>query len=109
MWRTASGILSGVSFHGYRLTCALGARCTVSIATTYGCPGTSSGNTKIGVWQLRTKSRVTVYTKSARAPPYILVRKVSTIAIVMSGRQAHNSGPQPFMLLLYEGPGISGR
>src|SRR6266446_3599558 len=49
MWRTASGILSGVSFHGYRLTCAFGARCTVSIATAYGCPGTSSGRTRIGV------------------------------------------------------------
>jgi hypothetical protein len=44
--------------------------------------------------------RVTVYTKSARAPPYMLVRKVSSIAIVMSGRRAHSSGPQPFMLLL---------
>ena len=33
IWRTASGILSGVSFHGYRLTCAFGARCTVSMAT----------------------------------------------------------------------------
>src|SRR2546430_479395 len=49
MWRTASGILSFVSFHGYRLTCAFGARCTVSIATAYGCPGTSSGRTRIGV------------------------------------------------------------
>src|SRR4029077_20866792 len=102
MWRTASGILSLVSFHGYRLTCALGARCTVSIATAYGGPGTSSGNTRIGVWQLRTKSRVTVYTKSARAPLYMLVRNVSTIFIVISGRRVHSSGPQPFMLLLEE-------
>src|SRR5215813_4038786 len=74
MWRTASGILSFVSFHGYRLTCAFGARCTVSIATAYGCPGTSSGRTSIGVWQSRTNSRVTVYTKSARAR-YMLVRR----------------------------------
>src|SRR5262249_61788093 len=102
MWRTASGILSLVSFHGYRLTCAFGARCTVSIATAYGCPGTSSGNTKIGVWQLRTKSRVTVYTKSARAPVYMLVRKVSTIAIVMSGRRGDKSRPPPFLLLFEE-------
>src|SRR5438128_10881232 len=104
MWRTASGILSGVSFHGYRLTCAFGARCTVSIATAYGCAGTSSGRTRIGVWQLRTKSRVTVYTKSARAR-YMLGRKASTIAIVMSGRRAHRYGPQPFMLLLQERTG----
>src|SRR6266705_5512684 len=109
MWRTASGILSFVSFHGYRLTWAFGARCTVSIATAYGCPGTSSGNTRIGVWQAATKSRVTVYTKSARAPVYMFVRNASTIAIVNSGLRAHNSGPQPFMLLLYERPGISGR
>src|SRR6202040_1022164 len=65
-----------------------------------GVPRNVVGHTRIGVWQLRTKSRVTVYTKSARAPPYMLVRKVSTIAIVMSGRRAHSSGPQPFMLLL---------
>jgi hypothetical protein len=51
----------------------------------------ASGNTKIGVCQLRTKSRVTVYTKSERVPPYMLVRKVSTIAIVISGRRAHSS------------------
>src|SRR5262245_57493201 len=51
------------------------------------------------VWQARTNSRVTVYTKSARAR-YMLVRKVSTIAIVMSGRRAHSSGPQPCMLLV---------
>src|SRR5439155_6189611 len=62
------------------------------MATTYGCPGTSSGNTRIGVWQLRTKSRVTVYTKSARAPPYMLVRKVSTIAIVISDRPQRRDG-----------------
>jgi len=67
MWRTASGILSGVSFHGYRLTCAFGARCTVSIATAYGCPGTSSGNTRIGVWQARTNSRAR-YTRSRAGP-----------------------------------------
>src|SRR2546421_8657362 len=99
MWRTANGILSGVSFHGYRLTCAFGARCTVSIATAYGCAGTSSGRTRIGVWQLRTNSRVTVYTKSARAR-YMLVRNVSTIAIVVSGRREHSSGAQAFLVLV---------
>ena len=33
MWRTASGIFSGVSFHGYMLTCELGASIATSIAT----------------------------------------------------------------------------
>jgi len=33
IWRTASGTLSGVSFHGYRLTCELGASIATSIAT----------------------------------------------------------------------------
>src|SRR5882757_9765631 len=32
MCRTASGIFSGTSFHGYRLTCALGASIADSIA-----------------------------------------------------------------------------
>ena len=52
----------------------------------------------MGVWHERTKSRVTVYTKSARLV-YMLVRKASTIAIVMSGRRSQSAGPQPFMLL----------
>ena len=33
MWRTASGIFSGLSFHGYMLTCELGASIATSIAT----------------------------------------------------------------------------
>jgi hypothetical protein len=33
MWRTASGIFSGVSFQGYMLTCELGASIATSIAT----------------------------------------------------------------------------
>lgn len=33
MCRTASGIFSGVSFHGYMLTCELGASIATSIAT----------------------------------------------------------------------------
>src|SRR5216683_6288724 len=35
MWRTASGIFSGTSFHGYRLTCTLGASIADSIATAW--------------------------------------------------------------------------
>ena len=37
-------------------------------ATTYscGCPSTSSGITRSGVWQDRTNSRETLYTKSGR-------------------------------------------
>ena len=52
----------------------------------------------MGVWQERTKSRVTVKTKSA-LERYIVFRKASTIAIVMSGRRAQSAGPQPVMLL----------
>ena len=78
-------------------TSAFGARRAVSMATAYGCAGTSSGSTSIGVWQPRTKSRVTVKTKSG-LERYILFRNASTIAIVMSGRRAHSAGPQPLML-----------
>ena len=66
--------------------------------------GQSSGPFEVDrPWDAYTDDHIglmAVYTKSARAPPYILVKKVSTIAIVMSGRRAHSSGPQPFMLLL---------
>src|SRR5205085_6156064 len=47
--RSAIWICLGFAFHGYRVTWAFGARYTLSIATTYGWPGTSSGSTKTGV------------------------------------------------------------
>src|SRR5947208_9791519 len=56
------------------VTSAFGARLATSIATLYGCAGTSSGATSSGVWMERTKSRDTVNTKSARLV-YMLVRK----------------------------------
>src|SRR5436853_751809 len=74
------------------LTSALGASIAVSMATAYGCAGTSSGMISTGVWQLRTKPRVTVKTKSGLVR-YILVRYFSTISIVISGRRLTNSGP----------------
>jgi hypothetical protein len=37
---------------------------TLSTPRSIAASGMSSGRTRIGVWQLRTKSRVTVYTKS---------------------------------------------
>src|SRR5271166_5423132 len=46
------------------LTSAFGASIAASMATVYGCAGMSSGRISTGVWQLRTKSRVTVKTKS---------------------------------------------
>src|SRR5262245_65673565 len=90
------------------LTSDFGARRTTSMATAYGCAGTSSGRTSIGVWHERTKSRVTVKTKSALVR-YILFKKASTIAIGMSGRRAQRAGPQPEILLLTERAGIAGR
>ncbi|TXL72685.1 hypothetical protein FHP25_24340 [Vineibacter terrae] len=68
----------------------------------------SSGSTSTGTWQLRTKSRVTVNTKSALAR-YILSRKALTMSIVMSGRRAHSAGPQLAMLLSWNWSGSSGR
>ena len=63
--RTARGIRSFGSFHGNMLTSAFGESIAASIATAYGWAGISSGKISTGVWQLRTKSRVTVKTKSA--------------------------------------------
>src|ERR1700726_5250799 len=98
IWRTARGIRSLGSFHGNMLTSALGASIALSMATAYGCGGTSSGRMSTGVWQLRTKSRVTVKTKSGLVR-YILVRNLSTVCIVTSGRRLTNSGPQPVILV----------
>jgi len=85
------------SFHGKMLTSAFGASIAASMATACGCAGISSGRISTGVWQLRTKSRVTVNTKSGLVR-YILVRNLSTISIVMSGRRAVSAGPQVFIL-----------
>src|SRR3989475_11350973 len=75
IWRTARGIRSLGSFHGNMLTSAFGASIAASMATAYGCAGISSGRISTGVWQLRTKSRVTVKTKSGLVR-YILVRNL---------------------------------
>src|SRR3954467_13504230 len=85
------------SFHRNILSSDFGASIAVSIATAYGCAGTSSGRIRTGVWHLRTKSRVTVETKSGLLR-YILVRNFSTISIVISGRLLISSGAQPVML-----------
>src|SRR6266576_3315433 len=98
IWRTARGIRSLGSFHGNMLTSAFGASIAASMATAYGCAGISSGRISTGVWQLRTKSRVTVKTKSGLVR-YILVRNLSTISMVISGRRLTNSGPQPVILV----------
>src|SRR3984893_9394638 len=98
IWRTARGIRSLGSFHGNMLTSAFGAIIAASIATAYGCAGISSGRINTGVWQLRTKSRDTVKTKSGLVR-YILVRNLSTVSNVTSGRRLTNSGPQPVILV----------
>src|SRR5439155_8381677 len=97
IWRTARGIRSLGSFQGNMLISALGASIADSMATFNECASVSSGRISTGVWQLRTKSRVAVKTKSGLVR-YILVRYFSTIAIVISGRRLTNSGPQPVML-----------
>src|ERR1700732_244 len=75
------------------LTSAFGASMAHSMATAYGCEGTSSGRTRIGFWQLRTKSRVTVKTKSGLVSN-ILVTNWSADCKVISGRLALIIGPQ---------------
>src|SRR5207237_9052147 len=95
IWRTASGIRSLGSFHGNTLTSAFGASIALSMATAYGWAGASSGRTRIGVWQPRTKSRVTVKTKSGSVSN-ISVTNWPTVGVVISGRLAVNAGPQAF-------------
>ncbi len=52
-----------------------------------GVAGTSSGRIRTGFWQLRTKSRVTVNTKSGLVSN-ILVVNCSAVCTVISGRLA---------------------
>src|SRR4026207_2249121 len=89
IWRTARGIRSLGSFQGNMLTSAFGASIAASMATAYGCAGISSDRISTGIWQFRTKLRVTVKTKSGLVR-YILVRNLSTISIVISGLLASN-------------------
>ena len=79
------------------LTSAFGASIAASMATLYGCAGISSGQISIGTWHWRTKSRGAVKVKSRFW--YMLVKNLSTIAIVISGRRFTNSGPQAIILL----------
>src|SRR5579864_3471764 len=95
IWRTARGIRSLGSFQGNMLTSAFGASIALSMATAYGWAGASSGRTRIGVWQPRTKSRVTVKTKSGSVSN-IRATNLSTVGIVISGRWAVSAGPQVF-------------
>ena len=55
---------SSGSFHGNTVISAFGASEATSIEVCSGCPGTSSGNTSIGVRQFLMKSRDTLYRKS---------------------------------------------
>src|SRR5579862_3762759 len=91
------------------LTSALGASIADSMATAYGCAGTSSGRIRTGFGQLRTKSRVTVKTKSGLVSN-ILVTNWSVVCIVISGRFAVSAGPQLCQNVPgYLGSRISGR
>src|ERR1051326_2734579 len=76
------------------LTSAFGASIAHSIATANGGAGTSSDRTRIGFWQLRMKSRVTVNRKSASVSN-ILVTNWSAVCIVISGRLAVICAGQP--------------
>src|SRR5207247_9299707 len=91
------------------LTSAFGASIAHSIATAYGWAGTSSGKTRIGFWQPRTKSRVTVKTKSGLVSN-ILLTNLSVVSIVISGLLAINVAPQfDQNRPEYVGSSISGR
>src|SRR5580698_8167124 len=79
------------------------------MATAKGWAGTSSGRTRIGFWQPRTKSRVTVKTKSGLVSN-MLVTNWSVVWIVISGRLAISAAPQLFQKVPgYLGSRISGR
>src|SRR6476469_9808172 len=69
------------------LTSAFGASIAHSMATAYGWAGTSSGRMRTGFWQLRTKSRVTVKTKSGLVSN-IFLTNLSVVSCVISGRLA---------------------
>ena len=61
----------------------------------------SSGRISTGVWHWRTKSRVTVKTKSGSVR-YILVRNFSTCSIVISGRRFDQLRPPALHVVVVE-------
>ena len=82
-WRVTRATRSGGDFHGYIETSEWGASIAASMAMAYGCSGVSCGSTSTGVSQARTKSRVTVNTKSGWWR-YMLLRKASAIGMVLA-------------------------
>src|SRR5262245_3846937 len=89
------------------VTSAFGARLATSMATLYGCAGTSSGAISSGVWIVRTKSRDTVNTKSA-CLVYMLVRKSWTMLIVTLGALLAKRRPPTLDVVLVEQVGDLG-
>src|SRR5262249_17829333 len=109
IWRTARGIRSFGCFQGKMLTSAFGASIAHSMATAYGWAGTSSGRMRTGFWQLRTKSRVTVKTKSGLVSN-IFLTNLSVVSRVISGRLVISVAPQVVKNRPeYVGSSISGR
>ena len=102
IWRTARGIRSFGSFHGYMLTSAFGASIAASMATLNGCPGMSSGRISTGVLHVRTgrqqiraivtglqESRAT--SKAKGTPTVALYHVISNTAIeVVSASQGRH-------------------
>ncbi len=99
---------SGGVFQGKTVISAFGASEATSIEVCNGCPGVSSGITSIGVWQERTKSRGTLYTKSGWTRKR-LWRYASMVSMFRSGRRASSSGAQLLRPPLYMWSGSSGR
>src|SRR2546430_10889990 len=91
------------------LTSAFGASIAHSMAAAYGWAGTSSGRMRTGFWQLRTKSRVTVKTKSGLVSN-IFLTNLTVVSSVISGRLAISVAPQVVQNRPeYVGSSISGR
>src|SRR5439155_22710872 len=91
------------------LTSACGASIAHSMATAYGCARTSSGRIRTGLWQLRTKSRVTVKTKSGLVSN-ILVTNWWVVCVVIWGLLAVSSAHQVLLNVPgYLGSGVSSR
>ena len=108
IWRTAREFVPWVPFQGNMLTSAFGASIAASIATAYGCDGMSSGRISTGVSHLRTKSRVTVKTKSGWSGTCSVRKPVDRLHRDLGLALGRSRAPTPHVVVV-ERSRISGR
>ena len=81
------------------LTSEFGARLATSIATAYGCAGTSSGSTRIGVWHELHEVARHGEDEVGVGSVHLGQERVDRLHRDVGPLRAQSGGPQPVMLL----------